>query len=97
MQKVEFNNKSNQFLNSLNDDLKKIKNEKKVYVPADKTNNMYLMNPDDYHQLLEKNAQSKYRKATTEEVNEVTKEHQKLVSDLDMSERVMKTSCRASV
>ena len=76
--KVEFNQKSNQFLNYLKDDLENIEKEKKVYVPADKTSNMYLMDPANYKTLLEKNVQATYKKATNEDLDEVTINTRKL-------------------
>jgi hypothetical protein len=56
---VEFNKKSNQFLESLKDNLKDIDKEKKIYVAADKTSNKYLMDPEAYTELLEKSVQAK--------------------------------------
>ena len=96
VQTVEFNKNSNQFLKSLDDNLKDVHKEKKVYVPADKTNNKYLLDPAKYNELLEKNVQSQYKKADSEDIDEVTSEHQQIVKDLEMSERVFETVPRAA-
>ena len=96
VQNVEFNKNSNQFLKSLDDKLDDVKKEKKVYVDADKTSNKYLMDPANYKELLEKNVQSKYKKADTQDIDEVTSEHQDIVKELEMSERVFKTMPRAA-
>ena len=96
MQNVEFNKNSNQFLKSLDDKLDDVKKEKKVYVDADKTSNKFLMDPANYKELLEKNVQSKYKKADTQDIDEVTSEHQDIVKELEMSERVFKTMPRAA-
>ena len=96
VQNVEFNKKSNQFLKSLNDNLKDVDKQTKLYVSADKTSNKYLMDPAIYSELLEKNVQSKYKKASNKDIDEVTSKHQKIVKDLEMSERVYKTMPRAA-
>ena len=54
------------------------------------------MDPANYNELLEKNVQSKYKKAATKDIDEVTTEHQEVVKDLEMSERVFKTMPRAA-
>ena len=67
-----------------------------MYFAAVKTSNKYLMDPDSYNELLEKNLQSKYKKAANEDLENVTSEHQQVVKDFDLCERVFKTIPRAS-
>ena len=37
---------------------------KKLYVPADKTTNLYKVSVDEYEKLLDKNIQNDYKKST---------------------------------
>ena len=96
VQNVEFNKKSNQFLKSLDNTIDEVKKQKNLYVSADKTSNKYLMKPATYKELLEKNVQSTYKKATPEDINEVVSDHQEIVKTLEVNERVFKTIPRAA-
>ena len=90
------NKSSNQFLKSLDDDLKDIDKQEKVYVSAHKTSNKYLLDSATYKELLEKNVQKNYKKAEEEDIEEVSNEHQQIVKDLEISERVFKTMPRTA-
>ena len=52
---VEFEPVRTSFQRQLSEDLKSIKNSDKVYVPADKTRNMYGITPQEYDKLLKEN------------------------------------------
>ena len=54
-QNLKFRKMNETFLNKLNNDLRNIKRETKIIVPADKTRNYYKMNKDDYKELLNNN------------------------------------------
>ena len=55
--KLKFRDVKDHFQNKLKDDLKQIKDEKKVIVAADKTRNVYKMEKDRYRELLNKTNQ----------------------------------------
>ena len=46
--------RSNQFLENLKQEKSEIETQPKVYIPSDKTTNMYLMEPKSYSELLKK-------------------------------------------
>ena len=93
---IEFENSTNDFMKTLKADLTKINETKKVIVKADKTSNKYLMEPDKYKELLNKNIQSEYKKEDIENVKIVEAEHQDTVKDLGLEERVFKTTARSA-
>ena len=95
-QNLEFKPRTNEFMDVLNEDMKKIDNTDKVIVNADKTNNKYLIGKADYERLLEKNINDNYKKEDTKNVDEVTIEHQKVVTKLGLEERVFKTTPRTA-
>ena len=78
IQSVEFMPRSNQFLENLKQEKSEIEAQPKVYVPADKTTNMYLMEPKKYSELLEKNVQKLYKKEKEINVRKVRQHKQKL-------------------
>ena len=54
IQGVEFMPRSNTFLDKMKIEKSEIEAQTKVFVPADKTTNMYLLEPQIYSELLEK-------------------------------------------
>ena len=63
VQSAKFKQVNNPFLNKLKDDTKRIKNETKLLIAADKTTNFYKLEPSTYNDLLEQNIARSYRKA----------------------------------
>ena len=95
-EKLEFKARTNNFMEVLKEDLEKIDNTEKVIVNADKTNNKYLMEPAKYKELLEKNIQAEYKKEDLANVDKVQIEHQKVVKNLGLEERIFKTTERTA-
>ena len=91
IQNVEFMPRTNQFLENLKQEKNEIEAQSKIFVPADKTTNMYLMEPKDYNSLLEKNVQKQYKKESEINVKKVEAGHCKIVKDLDIQDRVFAT------
>ena len=82
------------------ENLKKEKNEiekqPKVYVTADKTTNIYLVEPKEYNELLEKNIQKQYKKEKEVNVIKIESAHKKIVKDLEIEDRVFATQKRSA-
>ena len=91
---VKFENKHNSFQNTLNRDAQTIRNEKKVFVAGDKSTNYHKMAPQMYNDLLEKAIHKEYKKAPPDTVKKIHTSHVKIVSDLDLQDRVFQTSRR---
>ena len=53
-QNIKFRKRSNPFLTTLKREIVKISNQKDLIIPADKTTNSYIVQPDQYMQILEK-------------------------------------------
>ena len=47
----------------MKDNINKIKSSSNVFIPADKTTNMYELTPKEYKKLLRNNVTKNYRKA----------------------------------
>ena len=95
-QNLEFRSRSNEFLTSLKEDLKRIDEQDDIIVNADKTSNKYTMKPKEHNELLEKNKKSEYKKETKQNFDAVNTAHQNVVSNLELEERVFKTTQRAA-
>ena len=62
-QKLKFRKTKKRFLKSIQQDIKNINNSDKLYVPADKTSNMYKINKQDYDKILTNSITKTYQKA----------------------------------
>ena len=66
----------NKFQRQLAADLKKIKNDKNLYVAADKTSNYYRMEVEDYMDLADKAVHKEYKVVednVTDQINRIDK------------------------
>ena len=85
---VKYKPVRNDFQNNLTKDIKKIDESKEVIVEADKTGNLYKVNPDVYRKLLTENVTKEYKKDNEENVFKTNKEAAILVKNLNIEERV---------
>ena len=74
---LEFRKISYPFQNEIKKDVKKIKSSKKVYLQADKTSNMYLIDKDKYKKLLRENVTQTYKAANDDLEEKINKEAKK--------------------
>ena len=78
---ITFDRKQNHFQAKLKEDVRTIKQETRPLIKADKSNNFYKMESEDYKKLVEKEITKDYRKATNAEVTEITENHKDIVSE----------------
>jgi hypothetical protein len=60
---ITFRHTNDNFQNKLKKDISNIRKSNKVFVFADKTNNIYTMSPDTHNKLLKENVTKSYQKA----------------------------------
>ena len=61
---IQFKSIKNDFQNKLKEDINEIKNSNKIFVPADKSRNIYKMEKEQYNKLLHENITKTYKKPT---------------------------------
>ena len=93
---VKFNKRSNEHLERMKKDVAKICKEQRVFVSADKTSNLYLVEPDRYRELLQKSVHKEYKKSNVESVLSDEKDDLKLAVKLNIEDRVHRTAQRDS-
>ena len=96
IQNVKFNKKSNAHLERLKADIAKISKEERVLMFADKTSNLYLVQPEKYRELLHKSVQKDYKKSSVEAVLSDEKAQFEVVKKLEIADRVHRTAQRDS-
>ena len=85
---LEFDNKLSGFQKQLNKDVKQIHNSTNLYVPADKTPNVYTVSKQTYEQLLNKNITAHYTKDRDDTENLINKEASGIANKLNIADRV---------
>ena len=85
---IQFRRVQNPFLQKLATDARKINASKEVYVPADKTTNLYKVPPDEYKKLLSDNVTANYKKANTTVKTRIDREAKKIAKKLDLDDRI---------
>ena len=94
LQNVKFRRRGKPFLTNLKEEVKRINQKKELIIPADKTSNFYLVPTDKYEDLVNKEIHKKYKKAAPENVRKVNSEHAKIAVELEIDDRMFKTTPR---
>ena len=92
MQNIRFRNRGNKFLANLKQEIRRISQQKNLIVSADKTSNNYLVPPEKYKKLLDKEIQKCYRKESKQNVQKINLEHKQTAAELDLEERIFHTT-----
>ena len=85
---IRFRSLNNDFLNSLKSDIQKLRSTKNVFLPADKTRNMYAISKPGYQKLLFQNITKSYMKTSMVTVNNSDIKSAKIAKDLGLENRM---------
>ena len=88
VQNIEFKKVTFNFQMQLSNDVKNIKKNPKILVPADKTNNLYELTTEEYNKLLIGNIRKTYKKSTVSAINSINTEAKAMAKDLILDERI---------
>ena len=91
---IEFKRINTAFQNQLNKDINLINNDPLLFIPADKTNNLYKLNNDKYKKLPQDNITKSYKKANTNSIRSINKEPKTIAEDLKLVDRIEQFSQR---
>ena len=72
----------------LSNDVKNIKKNPKLLVPAGKTNNLYELTTEEYNKLLIENISKTHKKSTASAINSINTEAKSIAKDLNLDERI---------
>ena len=87
---IHFKHIPDSFQRQLKNDMTKICSSSNIFVPADKTRNIYSMNASHYDKLLMENITKTYKKANSDDVKIVDLEAKKIASSLNLHDRMQK-------
>ena len=85
---LEYTDERTPFQRRLARDIKIIQNSPKVYVSADKTSNLYLMDKEDYKKLMRDSVTAHYEKTDEGTMHNINLEAKFITESLDISDRV---------
>ena len=91
-QNVEFKHFDNELQRNLKRICDNIKQEPKLIIPADKTPNFYKVTLAEHDDLRQKDVQKNFKKEKKKTLDKIKKDHQKIVTKLNLDDRIFKTS-----
>lgn len=91
VENIKFKEVTEKFLSNLKKDIENITSSKEIFVEADKTRNMYKMDPAKYGGLLTVNISQKYKYADRNTATEIDNEYTSLADKLKIGNRINKT------
>ena len=69
---------SNSFQNNLKSDIRSMAEEERLFVPADKTKNHYLVDKENYTAMLQKEVHKEYKKADEADIKKSIDDQKKI-------------------
>ena len=81
---IEFKNVKSSFQQQLQNDMKSMKKNAKLLIPADKINNLYRLTTDEYNKLLTENISKSYKKTDKSPLNSTNTEAKTISKDLKL-------------
>ena len=79
--RIQFKPVKSKFQLQLSQDARSIQNSSKVFVPTDKTTNLYTMQVSKYKKLLNDNITGKYKKASNQFIKNINKVAKSIVTN----------------
>ena len=88
IQNIQFKNHKCNFQKQLSQDTIKIKTDKKMFIPADKTANFYRLDAHSYQTLMNTAVTKSYKKAPNHASDNITSEERKIAKNLNLHDRI---------
>ena len=88
IEEVRFRKISSPLQNELKKDMTRIRNEKNILAPADKTSNYYSVTPQQYDSLMKDNVTSSYKKSDQQTEHVTNIEAKRIAEDLELADRM---------
>ena len=88
IEKIEFRKVDDEFLSTLDNDLRKIKSTPNVFVFADKTRNIYETTPENYNKILKENITKTYKQGEADTVDEINSELNEIATKISINDRI---------
>ena len=87
---IQFRKVNPSFQSQLKEDIKQIKGDSEILVPADKFCNIYKMDRETHEKLLHENITKTYKKTDKKKVRAINVDAKKIAKDLELKDRIEK-------
>ena len=87
IENLKFRNTTNGFQKKLRNDIKRINESTKTFIPADKTQNYYQLTKEEHDKILKDNVTKTYKKADKSKPNQINNEAKKLATKFNIHDR----------
>ena len=88
IQNVQFKKADSDFQHVLSRDAKKIRDDTKLLIPADKSTNYYRLDTESYNKLLTTSITKAYKKAPPNTVDKIISQEKKIAKNLALADRI---------
>ena len=85
---IKFRNINDDFLNNIENDMKKVSTSNNVFIFADKTRNIYESSPENYNKLLSENITKSYKIGKEDLAYEINSELKNIADNLSIGDRI---------
>ena len=94
VRKIEFKRANTVFQNQLNKDVNMIIKDPLLFIPADKSNNLYKVSKETNGKLLQDNITKSYKKSNATLINNINKEAKTITAELILDDRIEQVNQR---
>ena len=88
IENIKFRNYSDKFINMVEEDKKRVRTSQSVFIPADKTRNMYEMSAPAYDKLVTENVTKTYKLADINTAKNINTELKDIACHLNIANRI---------
>lgn len=88
VENIRFRSINNQFQNTLNEDITKIKASKRVIAFADKTRNLYKLDKNYYQKILRKNITKSHKKVGDHHLDKINRDLKSISTDVKIGDKI---------
>ena len=87
---IQFRRVNKNFQSQMNEDIKQIKLDSKIFVPADKSHNIYNMDTETCEKILHENITKTYKKMGKKKVRAINVDAKKITKELELEDSIEK-------
>ncbi|OOZ40504.1 hypothetical protein [Solemya elarraichensis gill symbiont] len=88
IENIQFREVKSKFIHRLREDVKTIKKSKHIFVPADKTNNYYTLEKEEYNNLVKDSVTSKYKLASDSDTRKIRETEKRIAEQIHLEDRI---------
>ena len=85
---IKYNSRRSEFQKQLSKDMREVRASPSVFVPADKTTNIYKFSPESYNKILHENVTANHKKTNNSTLTKINSEAKHIATKLKLQDRI---------